>query len=201
MLGLHQTSSHRQVVEHAKPAAALGTGMVRAPSQAAGKPLAARRSGGSNGAPHAAHGPFGHLHRPGKAYFALNVMSQRALCHCTNVSRGVRQGQFARRRCRSLAPLQAGQCKHQGVAQQTVLGHGKAVPLGQRQNKVVGVEGLHVRLKATRHFRKSSLKRPQSLAIPIQAPILLVMLHCNMLYRPSGQFQRSPLNLNFWRFT
>ena len=35
------------------------------------------------------------------------------------------------------------------VAQQAVLGHGKAVPLGQRQHKFIGVIGVHDAIVAT----------------------------------------------------
>ena len=35
------------------------------------------------------------------------------------------------------------------VAQQAVLGHGKAMPLGQRQHKFIGVIGIHDVIVAT----------------------------------------------------
>ena len=45
-------------------------------------------------------------------------------------------------------------------------------------------------------------KAPNPLQDPGVTRILAPLLHCNMLYRPSGQFQRSPPpNFSNWRFS
>jgi len=69
-----------------------------------------------------------------------------------NVARRVHQGKFpiAGRQRLTQAHLRKG--LGQGLAQQAVLGHGKPVPVGQRQHEMVGVEGLHARYCAEKFF-------------------------------------------------
>lgn len=153
MLVLHQPRGHGHVVEHAKAASLVGIGVVRAAGQVAGDaPARATSHGhaaGGDGGAHRAACALGHGRAPGKTDFALRGGGQGAGGNGVDIARRVGQGQFAVGRGRRHLQRHAGQVRSHGVAQQAVLGHGKTVPLGQRQHELVCVIGMHDAIVAT----------------------------------------------------
>ena len=142
-LGLHQPRGHRRVVEHAIAAAAIGVGVMRTAGEVGGHTLSQRRARCTDRRPDRAPRPLGHAWRPWKPDLALLRGIQQPFGHRSDVSRGVRQCQLALGCRRRLAHHQPARVRGQPIAQALVLGHRKAMPCRQRQNEVVGIEGLH----------------------------------------------------------
>ena len=142
-LGLHQPRGHRQIVEDAVAAAGVRAGMVRAAGEVGGDALGEGGAGGLDGRADRAPGALGHHRRPGKSDLALRGRRQRAVEDAVDVGRRMRQGQLAATGRQRLGQPHLRQLGGDAVAQQAVLLHREAVPGGQRQHEVIGIEGLH----------------------------------------------------------
>ena len=149
---LHATRRHCHIVEHAKATAFAGVGVVCSPRQVARQAVAQGRAGRSQRSPHRAARALGHGLTPGETDFPLRSGRQRALGNGGDVFRQMHARQFLVF-CRGRY-MQTGfwQLLGNPVAQQAVLRHGKAMPLGQRQHKFIGVIGIHDVIVATRAF-------------------------------------------------
>ena len=141
--GLHQTGRDGDVVEHTKATAFVGVGMVCAPRQIARHTLRQSIAGGGHRGAHRTAGALGHGGAPWETDLTLHRRIQAALGHALDVSGRVHQCQLTIAGGGRFLHLNARQFGTQAVAQAAVLVHGKAMPLGQRQNKVVGVIGVH----------------------------------------------------------
>jgi len=141
--GLHQAGGDRDVVEHAKTAPLVGVGMVRATGQVASDALPQGSTGSRHRGSDRAPRPLGHGRAPGKTDLPVKSGIQGALRDALDVGRGVHQRQLAIAGGWGLRQRDARQLGHQPVTQAAVLVHRKAVAFGQRQDKVVGVEGVH----------------------------------------------------------
>ena len=95
---------------------------------------------------------LGHGLTPGEADFPLRSGRQGALGNGGDVFRQMHARQFLVFCLGRYMQTGLRQLRSNPVAQQAVLGHGKAVPLGQRQYKFIGVIGIHDVIVATRAF-------------------------------------------------
>jgi hypothetical protein len=166
--------------------------MVRAAREIGSQPASPHRHAtGLHRGPHRPPGALGHGWAPGKTDFALLGFRELPVCHGSNVARVVDQSQFPIGRGQGLLQLNLGQMHGQALTQSRILGHGKAVPIGQRQHEMIGVEGLHksiVRAMAT-GCRDPVIEvntlyvaaQQKTLAKKIPTPIIRIMLQRSIL--------------------
>ena len=141
-LGLHQSRGDGSVVEDAVAAALVGRGVVGAARQVGGHAAFQRRPCRSDGGSDRTTRPLHHRLAPREADLALQRCAERAFGHRAHVSRRVRERQFTLRSRQGRTQLHARQF-NQPLAQQPVLRHREAMARRQRQNELIGVEGLH----------------------------------------------------------
>ena len=153
--GLNHPCHHRNVVEHAKAAALVGVGVVRAAGQVGGDTFFARHAGGGNACAHRPFGALGHCRAPGKPNLPNHGGFGGSLRNRRDVILGVGQGQLGVRRRQRFAQVDIGQLLGELVAQHAVLGHGETVALWQGQNKLVGIERFHARIVANRRLKRA----------------------------------------------
>ena len=93
--GLHEACGHRNVVEHAKSAAFVGIGVVRAAGQIARQPFSQGHAARRNGGAHRACPALGHRLGPRKTDLSLCRCRQGAGSDRLDVAWRVGQGQFS----------------------------------------------------------------------------------------------------------
>ena len=141
--GLHQTRGHRHVVEAAEPLATVGAGVVSATGQIRGRAVLQRRPAGGQRRAHRSARALHHRGRPRETDLPLLERREPAQAQPLDPVGGVAERQHAIGGGLGLEQLDLGQVTLDPLAQQPVLGHREAVPIGQRQHEPVAVEGFH----------------------------------------------------------
>jgi hypothetical protein len=144
-VALQDTTGNGYIIEDAVALTAVGEGVVSTACEIGRAPFVECCMGGRNGRSDRSARALDHLRRPGKPDTPLRLARQRPLLNRLEVTTGVHEPQIFPRRLRRLVQITGG---HDAVSEQPfpkarILGHWKAMPLGERQNERIGIEASH----------------------------------------------------------